>query len=129
MPKVFAGKGVHPGEAFCLRLLAKNDGISQHDLADIVHLSRPRVTKILQTLQKEGAIVRRADENDQRLTRVFLTDDGRRREMELRTIFESYLNEIIGALTDADRFELERLLNMLSDRISHVLEAEEPTGR
>ena len=128
MPRVFAGKGVHPGEAFCLRLLAKNDGITQHDLADIVHLSRPRVTKILQSLEKEGAIVRRVDESDQRLTRVSLTADGRRRESELRKILESYLSEIIGALSDADRLELERLLNVLAERITHVLHGGKEPG-
>ena len=45
----------------------------------MLHLSRPSVTAMLQALEKSGAIERRSDERDQRLTRVYLTDEGRGR--------------------------------------------------
>ena len=48
MAKTLAERGTHPGEAVCLRMLAQHDGMSQRDLADTLHLSRPRVTTMLQ---------------------------------------------------------------------------------
>ena len=87
MEKALAAKGSHPGEAMCVRLLDEHEGMSQRDLADILHLSRPRVTAILQRLEKAGAVARRADEHDQRLTRVALTAEGRRLAEELRAVF------------------------------------------
>ena len=124
----------HPGQAICLRLLSANDGITQRDLADALHLARPTVSKMLQAMEKAGAIERRPDEHDQRLTRVYLTVAGNELETELRTVSAAYINETIGALTERDRGELERLLEALSSSISAAIaarrdeRAERPAG-
>jgi DNA-binding MarR family transcriptional regulator len=105
-------------------LLVGNDGIIQRDLAEILHLSRPQVTKIVQALEQKGVVVRRNDEDDQRLTRVYVTDEGRRRELEMRSFWEEYLEQTIGSLSEPDRVELERLLRLLSTRVSQLMEEE-----
>jgi MarR family transcriptional regulator, organic hydroperoxide resistance regulator len=129
MLKTMAEKGVHPGEAFCLRLIGRNDGISQRDLADILHLSRPQVTKILQTLEKKGEVSRLPDEKDHRLTHVFLTTAGTSQEEELNATMDEYINKTMGAIPKADRLELARLLDELADRISERLHVEEEPER
>jgi DNA-binding MarR family transcriptional regulator len=91
----------------------------------MLHLSRPQVTRIVQALEKKGAVVRRADAEDQRLTRVYVTAEGRRREEEMRSFWGEYLERTVGTLSEADRLELERLLNLLSARVSQMLEEEE----
>jgi len=122
MPRVLERRGgMHHGEAFCLRLIVENDGVSQRDLADMVHLSRPRVTKILQALERKGAIDRKTDPHDQRLTRVFVTDAGRASEKKINKIFEEYLDRTVGTMAPEDREELTRLLGLLGDRIQEVL--------
>jgi MarR family transcriptional regulator, organic hydroperoxide resistance regulator len=115
--------GLHHGEVIALRLLAETDGMSQRDLADVLHLSRPRVTSILQNLEKSGAVTRASDPDDQRVTRVFLTAGGRQQEEANRAAFEEYVNATIGALDDADKVELERLLDALSARIAARLQS------
>ncbi|MBU2602422.1 MAG: MarR family winged helix-turn-helix transcriptional regulator [Actinobacteria bacterium] len=125
--KTLSQQGGHHGEAFCLRILVENDGISQRDLAEVLHLSRPRVTKLLQALETAGAVARRADERDRRLTRVFLTPDGRRREGELHAKWADHINLTIGVLSEADRRELRRLLDEVSDHSARLLgDAEAP---
>jgi len=121
MMKTLAERGAHPGEAVCLRLLAQHDGMSQRDLAETLHLSRPRVTTMLQTFEKNGTIVRRPDETDQRFTRVYLTPQGHRLEEELRSVTVEFINQTIGTMTIADRTELERLLEELADNTSRAL--------
>ena len=121
MMKSLAWEGGHPGEVFCLRALAHHDGMSQSDLADRLHLSRPWVTKMLQALEKTGMVVRRADEQDQRVTRVYLTDAGREREEELHAVWAEYLNQTVGSLSDEDKLQLLRLIDLLSDRLSDLL--------
>jgi DNA-binding MarR family transcriptional regulator len=111
----------HPGQAICLRLLSANDGITQRDLADALHLARPTVSKMLQALEKAGAIERRPDERDQRLTRVHLTTAGQKLEADLRTVSAALINETIGALPERDRRQLERLLEALSGNISAAI--------
>ncbi len=119
--KTFAEKGFHPGQAFILRVITERDGISQRDLAQAMHLSRPRITTMLQNLERTGVVTRRSDPTDQRLTRVFVTDEGRRLDRELRSVWTEYANVTIGALSEADRLELERLLDALADHIQEAL--------
>jgi MarR family transcriptional regulator, organic hydroperoxide resistance regulator len=125
MTKTLAAHGTHTGQAACLRSLADRDGITQRDLADSLHLSRPTVSKMLKGLEKAGAVQRRPDAADQRLTRVFLSEDGRALELELRGVSAGYVNETIGALSADDRRELARLLEELGASISRALTSRE----
>lgn len=121
MMKSLAAEGGHPGEAFCLVLLAQHDGMSQRDLAESLHLSRPWITKLLQSLEKSGVVVRRDDEQDQRLTRVYLTEKGRAREQALRTAWSGYLDQTVGSLPENDRRELLRLIGLIADNIEALV--------
>ena len=76
--------GIHPGQARCLWAISDNDGITQRDLAEMLHLSRPTVTALLQKLEKAGAVQREADAEDQRLTRIRLTCTGRTLATKMR---------------------------------------------
>lgn len=127
MMKTIAQKGIQPPEAFALTLLRDHNGATQSELAGVLHLSPPRVSAILRSLEESGAVVRRPDETDRRLTRVFLTLEGRRREKEQRAVLGEYVGRTIGALSEDDRAELERLLGLLADRTREVLR-EEPQG-
>lgn len=118
MAKRFAAKGAHMGQAACLRVLDGNDGITQRDMADILHVSRPSITGMLQAVEKSGAIVRKPDEADQRLTRVYLTDEGRVMAADLRRVLADYIVETVGQMPADDRRELTRLLKELNERIA-----------
>ena len=121
MLRTLAGQGTHPGQIFCLHVLAGHDGISQRDLADALRLSPPTVSRMLQAMQKAGAVERRPDAADQRLTRVFLTDAGRDLERQLRGVVAEFVNETIGELPENDRRELARLLGELGELMSQAL--------
>jgi DNA-binding MarR family transcriptional regulator len=120
MTRTLAAHGTHPGQATCLRLLAVHDGITQRDLAEALHLARPTVSKMLQAMEKAGAVERRPDETDQRLTCVKLTAAGRALERDLRAVAADYVNETIGTLPEGDRRELARLLDDLAASISRA---------
>jgi DNA-binding MarR family transcriptional regulator len=119
--RVMAEKGGHPGAAGVLRVLAEHDGISQRDLADILHLSRPTVTAMLQKMEQHGLVDRWDDEADQRLTRIRLTPKGRDQSDAFRSSFAEYVDATIGAMSEADRRELARLLDMLADNTEAAL--------
>lgn len=121
MQRCLSSPGAHHGEVISLRLIATREGMSQKDLADTLHLSRPRVTRILQGLEKAGAIRRQVDPDDQRITRVFLTAEGHRREMGNRAAFEEYIQQTIGSMSEGDKLELTRLLNDVSAHIAALV--------
>jgi len=129
MIKTLTARGAHPGQAICLRLLAAHDGISQRDLAEMLHLARPTVTRMLQAIEKSGMVERRPDAADQRLTRVYLTAAGRDREREVSAIASDYVNQTIGTLPVADRRELTRLLGELAESLARALAAGDEPAR
>jgi DNA-binding MarR family transcriptional regulator len=121
MQRKLSNPETHHGELISLRLLTRTDGISQREFADTLHLSRPRVTSILQGLERAGAVRREVDPADQRVTRVFLTPEGRRQEMENRAAFEDYVERTVGMLADDDKVELTRLLDEVSGHIAELV--------
>jgi DNA-binding MarR family transcriptional regulator len=129
MGRMIAQRGAHHGEVIALALLRHHDGISQRELGQILHLSAPRVSAILDALERGGAVDRRSDEVDRRLTRVYLTAEGRERERQQRDLLSDYVNRTVGALSEVDRSELERILGELADRTMTVLHQAKPGGK
>ncbi|HEY5432975.1 MAG TPA: MarR family transcriptional regulator [Coriobacteriia bacterium] len=129
--RMMAEHGDHPGAAGVLRALAERDGITQRDLAEVLHLSRPTVTTMLQRLEQNGLIERWDDEADQRLTRIRLTERGRSQSEMVKGSFVAYIDDTIGSMAEPDRRELARLLNILADNTAAALarpEAPAPSG-
>ncbi len=64
------------GARLVLSLLAINDGISQRELVKQTHLKPPTVSVIVRKMVDEGMAELKQDENDMRITRVYLTKKG-----------------------------------------------------
>ncbi len=79
------------------------------------------MSTILRALEESGAVVRRQDETDRRLTRVYITSEGVRRDQDQRAVLGEYVMRTIGALSEADRMEFERILDILAERTREVL--------
>lgn len=127
--KVMAVEKGGPGRGNVLRALSSHDDISQRALAEMLHLSPPTVTTMLQGLEHDGLVERHTDEADQRVTRVRLTDAGRVLIDEQRGAFETYLDSTIGSMPDDDRRELARLLGIMADNTAEALKKfDEPSG-
>jgi DNA-binding MarR family transcriptional regulator len=123
LSRVMAEKGGHPGAAAVLRVLSAHDGISQRDLADALHLSRPTITAMLQKMEQHGVVERWDDEADQRLTRIRLTPKGHKQSEELGSSFTDYIDCTIGAMPEGERRELARLLGLLGDNVEAALKS------
>ena len=60
-----------------LRVLARRDGLSQIELCGITHLSKPTVSLCIKKLEELEIVSRSCDENDGRISKVYLTEKGR----------------------------------------------------
>lgn len=116
--KALGEKGLYPGQARCLWIAYRHPGISQRELADRLHVARPTITVMLQKMERAGVIVRRADEEDQRLTRIYLTDEGRAVHTRLAEAMGEFVSNGIGRMSEHDQLEFERLLNTLCHNLS-----------
>ncbi len=126
MSEALAGSGCHHGQAICLRLLSARDGATQRELAGLLDVAPPTVSKMLRALEQAGLVERRPDKADRRLTRVHLTSRGREREREISLAVGRYVDATFGALPERERRDLVRLLDRLGERIAAV--GERPDG-
>lgn len=69
--------GIYPGQIPVLGLLAYKDGLSQREIAEHLRIKPPTVNVTVQRLEKAGFLYREADEKDQRISRIYLTEKGK----------------------------------------------------
>jgi MarR family transcriptional regulator, organic hydroperoxide resistance regulator len=111
--RVFARHGLHPGQAMCLRVLERcPEEIGQSALADMLMLSRPSVTRLLQRMERAGLVVRRTGSTDQRQTLVSLTSQGRELGQRFERAMTEYTTSTISRLEPEDRADLARVLRV-----------------
>lgn len=122
MMATFSETPMPPAQAGCLQALAHRSGISQSDLAELLHVSRPAVSTMLHRMESAGMIERRADEADSRVTRVYVTDEGRGLSARMHEGFAEILNTSIGWMPEEDKRELARILTAMNDHVATLLD-------
>ena len=59
--------GIYPGQIPVLGLVSGRDGLSQREIAKILHIKPPTVNVSIQRLEKAGFLYKKPDEKDQRV--------------------------------------------------------------
>jgi len=110
--------GLHPGQESVLKALADLDGQTMSQLAQVLAVQPPTVTKMITRLAGQGLVRRAASELDGRLARVHLTDTGRSRIEDIDTAWKRLEKEALAGLDDKDRKRLRRLLREIERNLS-----------
>ena len=122
MFKMMSEKEAYPGQAGCLLIISNHDGITQRDLARKLHVASSTVTVMLQKMEAAGIIIRKTDIDDQRLTRLHLTDVGHTLLDEMNEVLARFINITFGKMSSSDLENFDRLLNMLCSNIAEELD-------
>lgn len=114
------------GEAPVLQYLSDKGGqINPSVLADTLGYSRPRMTRILDSLVSKGFVERRNDENDRRKVLVSATEEGIRHAKEQDESSVNAVAKQLSALGDESALEL---INVLEKAYSITYDRE-PFGK
>jgi len=105
--------------------LSKRDGRTQLDLVNATHLKAPTISVALQKMEKDGYVLRKTDEYDQRATRVFLTEKGREIDDRIRRRIHE---EEAQAMKDLTENEYETLVKLLTKIKGSILKENEKGG-
>lgn len=116
--------GAHRGQGRVLALLAEQDGQSPRDLAALLRVQPPSLSELLDKLSRDGSIERRRNEEDQRMSAVFLTDKGRAVMDEARQARRDAADATLAGLSA----EEQEALSLLLDKLIASLEAREGEG-
>jgi len=82
-------------------LLWEKDGRSVNELGQPLNLDSGTLTPLLKRMEKAGFVTRERDERDERVTRVFLTNDGRRLRAKAEAIPPALLCATALSVDDA----------------------------
>ena len=104
-----------------LLMLAQSDNASLRpsDLADQIGLSRSATTRLIDRIESDGLVERRACDSDRRGTFVLLTPQGQEVFKNAGRVHLRGIDEHVGShLTDDELAELAALLGKLADRVA-----------
>jgi len=107
--------GVNAGTWFTLALLAREDGMSQGELGQRFDVDPSRVTRLAKRLEKEGLLRRERDPGDNRVVRMYLTDEGLGLIEGLSDRRTRFDRRIGAVLSPEELGELRRMLGALAE--------------
>ena len=112
--------GITPTRLAALSALTRYpDGVRQGDLAELMNMSAPSMTRLVEILQEAGWVERRRDPADQRCLLLVLSPVGRKTIETLRDDSATQLGEELAELTADERAALAAavpVLRKLADR-------------
>lgn len=103
-----------------LALLARNEGINQGGLADLLEIEPITLCRLLDRMEEGGWVERRPDPRDRRARLLFMTAKAHPMLAHMRGLADEIRAEALDGMTEAERAALtaglERLRANLSDR-------------
>ena len=112
------GIGVTRPQWQVLTTLARNEGVNQGRLAELLDVEPITVCRMLDRLQEGELVERRADPADRRSWRLFLTVKARDLLAELRPLAEAMLDEALDGLSEDERVVLRAMLERMRANLS-----------
>jgi len=94
-----------------------DDTMTVSELADTVGRHYSTVSRQVTVLERQGFVVRTADEGDKRLSVVGVTDKGREEIARIAWARNDVMREVFSGWTDQDRNDLTRLLAKLVESL------------
>ncbi len=116
---------LHPGQTPIMFALWRRDGQAQKDLAQRLHLSPPTVTVTVTRLEKAGLLERRRDPDDQRVSRVYLTERGRSLHETVVNAIRATDAECLAGFTSEEEAQLQSYLTRMTDNLRRALKGTE----
>lgn len=115
LAKELAKLDIYIGQEQVLLNLWERDGVSQAELGTRVQASPATLTKMLQRMERAGAVRRERSDTRGRASRVFLTEHGWKLRRTVEELWQQAENRLIAGLTQEESTALARLLDKLSD--------------
>ena len=102
--------GLYAGQEMFLCQLWQHDGLAQSQLVEQMCVQPPTISKMLDRMQKSGLVVRRPDPEDSRISRVYLTAQGRSLQASVCGVWAHLEERVSEGLSVEERLLLRRLL-------------------
>ena len=110
------------GYARVLDVLSGNDGLSQREIAELLNIRPQSASEAIASMESQGLIEKRANEQDKRSSLIYITQAGRDRQIALRNEQIENARRILEPLNDNEK---ETLLSLLNKAATALQESKE----
>jgi len=111
------GYDLTPEAAHTLLIIHHFDGMPQKTLADILGKDKASITRLLNTLVKSKLVERTQDEEDRRIIRAHITQEGKDAFAKLHPELNLLSNQVFSTTPKQD---FETMLRILSNIVSNL---------
>lgn len=123
--KVVSDIGIYPGQEALLDLVDKESGLSQKYIAKQLKIKPPTVAISLKRMERVGWITREIDSIDKRISRVFITEEGRKVLREVNVASKDLDKIVFAGISDVEKCLLRRILVQLIQNIRETMNDDE----
>lgn len=109
--------GIHPGQPPLLFVLEREEGISQKELARKLHIRPATLTVMLRRMENNGWVRRSQDPEDQRVSRVYLTEEGKQLSALAKSRVRTMESVLFQGFTEGELDDLRRLLGRVRENL------------
>jgi DNA-binding MarR family transcriptional regulator len=117
LEQIFAKRGVSSAQFDVLMTLQFGEGITQQELARRLLVTKGNVCGLIDRMESAGWVERRADPEDRRANRLYLTEEGRKRAAETLPDHHSLVEETLGRLDEREIRTLYELMDKLDPEV------------
>ncbi len=110
------------GATLLFKLAAKDGPLRVTDLAEMLGVDTPTVTRKVQQLERDGMVERQSDPGDRRASRIRLTPAGRRTIERVRRARRAWLDRLLEGWDDDDLSELADLLSRFAENLDRDMD-------
>ena len=110
--------GLHVSQELVLFVLWREEGISQSELAARLRVELPTVTKAVHRMERAGLLIRQVDEEDTRVSRVYMTEKGRALYAPALNVWQDVEARMLHGMTEIEQAFLRRLLQQMVSNLS-----------
>jgi DNA-binding MarR family transcriptional regulator len=110
------------GAALLHAVYDQPDSLRITELAELLHIDAPGVSRKAQQLERAGLLARGPDQADGRAIRLRLAPAGRSTTEAILAVRRAWLEAVLTSWPAADRTELARLLRRFADAAQRQLE-------
>ena len=114
--------GISRAQWTVLVRLERTEGLKQSELADLLDLQPISLTRLLDKLDENGLIERRADPNDRRVNRLYLKPAARPLLGKLATLGESLMGTVLEGIDAAAMDRMLRELKLIKDNLRAAIQ-------
>jgi DNA-binding MarR family transcriptional regulator len=114
--------GLYRGQPPLLHVLVHEGGLSHSELATRLHVTPATMSKMVSRMEKVGVVKTGPDPDDQRVSRVYLTDHGRDLHRQAQAQMEQLELETFEGLSEDELTALRGFMEHMRDNLLSVVD-------